>query len=133
MRTERDMSILLVSHDFGVIAQICDRVAVMYGGHIVEVGSIETIYDNPQHPYTKALLSSVPSLESAGRAGRRPGIAGQPPELTEALPGCVFAPRCAHAESICTQTPMNLLPLAEGHDCACVLRPYREPAERVAR
>jgi oligopeptide/dipeptide ABC transporter ATP-binding protein len=128
MRTERNMSILLVSHDFGVIAAVCDRVAVMYGGHIVEVGPITTLYDNPQHPYTKALLGSVPSLAAAGRVVRREGIGGQPPELTETLPGCVFAPRCPHAEPVCLQAPMTLVPLAQGHGCACVVRPYQQHA-----
>ena len=95
------MSVLLVSHDFGVIAQVCDRVAVMYGGHMVESGPLATLYEDPQHPYTRALLASVPSLHAAGRTTRRTGIAGQPPELTEVLPGCVFAPRCAHAQPVC--------------------------------
>ncbi len=126
LRRERGMSVLLVSHDFGVIAQVCDRVAVMYGGHIVESGPIETIYDDPQHPYTRALLGSVPSLEDAGRTGRREGIPGQPPELTNVLPGCVFAPRCEHAQVVCTQVPMDLVPLSDSHGCACVVLPYRE-------
>ena len=134
LRRERGMSVLLVSHDFGVIAQVCDRVAVMYGGHIVEVGSIEAIYDNAQHPYTRALLGSVPSLESAGRGLRRSGIPGQPPELTETLPGCVFAPRCSHAEITCLESGMELMPVATGHGCACSVRPFRYVATpRVAR
>ncbi len=88
---------LLVSHDFGVIAQACDRVAVMYGGHIVETGPVETIYHEPEHPYTRALLNSVPELDSAGNVQRRAALAGHPPELSDVIPGCVFAPRCEHA------------------------------------
>jgi oligopeptide/dipeptide ABC transporter ATP-binding protein len=124
LRREQGMSVLLVSHDFGVIAQVCDRVAVMYGGHVVETGPLTTLYDDPQHPYTRALLSSVPSLHAAGRATRRSGIPGQPPELTEVVPGCVFAPRCSYAELVCVQAPMALVPVAEDHGCACVRLPF---------
>ena len=124
LRREQGMSVLLVSHDFGVIAQVCDRVAVMYGGHIVESGPLTTLYDDPQHPYTRALLASVPSLDAAGRTTRRTGIAGQPPELHEVLPGCVFAPRCAHSRPVCLTAPMELVPLSEDHGCACVVRPF---------
>ena len=124
LRRERGMSVLLVSHDFGVIAEVCDRVAVMYGGHVVESGPLATLYEDPQHPYTRALLASVPSLHAAGRTTRRTGIAGQPPELTETLPGCVFAPRCAHAHPVCLTTPMQLVPLDPDHSCACVVRPF---------
>jgi oligopeptide/dipeptide ABC transporter ATP-binding protein len=123
LRAEREMAVLLVSHDFGVIAQVCDRVAVMYGGHVVETGSIATIYEASQHPYTRALLESVPELESAGRVKRRPGIAGVPPELTEVLPGCVFAPRCRYAQPSCESVSMALEPIAPGHESACPVRP----------
>jgi oligopeptide/dipeptide ABC transporter ATP-binding protein len=123
LRAEREMAVLLVSHDFGVIAQVCDRVAVMYGGHVVETGSIATIYEASQHPYTRALLESVPELESAGRVKRRPGIAGVPPELSEVLPGCVFAPRCRYAQPSCESVSMALEPIAPGHESACPVRP----------
>jgi oligopeptide/dipeptide ABC transporter ATP-binding protein len=123
LREERGMSVLLVSHDFGVIAQVCDRVAVMYGGHVVETGPIEALYSNSQHPYTRALLESVPRLESAGRATRRPGIAGVPPELNEVLPGCVFKPRCRYAQPTCESVSMALQPVAPGHETACPVRP----------
>jgi oligopeptide/dipeptide ABC transporter ATP-binding protein len=123
-RDELGMAVLMVSHDFGVIAQVCDRVAVMYGGHIVETGPVETIYDNPQHPYTRALLDSVPELESAGRSQPREGIPGQPPELGEELPGCVFAPRCAHAQPACQSVPMVLAPVGPEHASACPVQPF---------
>jgi oligopeptide/dipeptide ABC transporter ATP-binding protein len=130
LRAERQMAVLLVSHDFGVIAQTCDRVAVMYGGHIVETGDIATIYTAPEHPYTKALLQSVPELASAGHPRRRSGIPGSPPELGERLPGCVFTPRCEHARPECTSVAMELVPVTEGHATACPVRPFA--AERVA-
>ena len=126
LRDEQGTSILLVSHDFGVIAQLCDRVVVMYGGHVVERGPIETIYDAPQHPYTKALLDSVPTLHATGRGERRRSIAGQPPELSETLPGCVFAPRCGYAQDVCTRRPMTLTELAPAHDCACSVLPFAD-------
>jgi oligopeptide/dipeptide ABC transporter ATP-binding protein len=127
MRERLGMAILLVSHDFGVIAQVCDRVAVMYGGHIVETGAVETIYRRPQHPYTRALLDSVPELEAATRdraASPRAGIPGRPPEIGEELPGCVFAPRCAFARPGCEAVSMELLPVGPGQASACPVRPF---------
>jgi oligopeptide/dipeptide ABC transporter ATP-binding protein len=124
LRAERGMAVLLVSHDFGVIAQVCDRVAVMYAGHVVETGPIDALYSNAQHPYTRALLESVPRLESAGRRTRRPGIAGVPPELTEVLPGCVFMPRCRYAQPSCAEISMALEPVSAGHETACPVRPF---------
>jgi peptide/nickel transport system ATP-binding protein len=124
LRDELGMSVVLVTHDLGVIAQVCDRVAVMYGGHVVETAPIATIYNDAQHPYTRALLESVPALASAGQAVRRPGILGSPPELTETLPGCVFAPRCRHAQPGCASISMALEPVAPGHQTACPVRPY---------
>ena len=129
---ERDMAVLLVSHDFGVIAQVCDRVAVMYGGHVVETGPIDALYNDAQHPYTRALLESVPRLESAGRATRRPGIAGVPPELNEVLPGCVFKPRCRYAQPSCETISMALAPVAPGHETACPVRPLAAADGRPA-
>ncbi|WP_084630187.1 ABC transporter ATP-binding protein [Patulibacter americanus] len=128
MRRELGMAVLVVSHDFGVIAQVCDRVCVMYGGHVVETGPVERIYADPQHPYTKALLDSVPDMESAGNPVRREGIPGYPPELTDVLPGCVFAPRCAHARPGCTSVPMVLQPVdaaaPDAGSTACPVRPF---------
>jgi oligopeptide/dipeptide ABC transporter ATP-binding protein len=132
MRVEEGMAMLLVSHDFGVIAQACDRVAVMYGGHIVETGPVETIYHEPEHPYTRALLNSVPELDSAGNVQRRAALAGHPPELTDVIPGCVFAPRCDHARPECEAVSMDLLEIAPDHATACPIRPYAEAGARSA-
>jgi oligopeptide/dipeptide ABC transporter ATP-binding protein len=128
LRTERGMAVLLVSHDFGVIAQVCDRVAVMYGGHIVETAPIAEIYNDAQHPYTRALLESVPDLRSAGSVTRRPGIRGAPPELTEVPEGCVFAPRCDHRRDECASVTMALETIAPGHGTACPMRPFAPSA-----
>jgi oligopeptide/dipeptide ABC transporter ATP-binding protein len=123
MRAERGMAMLLVSHDFGVIAQACDRVAVMYGGHIVETGPVETIYHEAEHPYTRALLNSVPELDAAGNVRRRAALSGHPPELSEFIPGCVFAPRCEHVRQGCASISMKLEDLGAGHATACPVRP----------
>jgi oligopeptide/dipeptide ABC transporter ATP-binding protein len=134
MRAEQGMAMLLVSHDFGVIAQACDRVAVMYGGHIVETGPVETIYHEPEHPYTRALLNSVPELDSAGNVQRRAALAGHPPELSDVIPGCVFAPRCEHARPGCESISMKLEKVGPAHDSACPVRPYAKAnsaAEKV--
>jgi oligopeptide/dipeptide ABC transporter ATP-binding protein len=134
MRAEEGMAMLLVSHDFGVIAQACDRVAVMYGGHIVETGPVETIYHEPEHPYTRALLNSVPELDSAGNVQRRAALAGHPPELADVIPGCVFAPRCEHARPGCESISMKLEKVGPAHDSACPVRPYanaNSQAEKV--
>ncbi|MBN9624564.1 MAG: ABC transporter ATP-binding protein [Actinobacteria bacterium] len=131
MRAEEGMAMLLVSHDFGVIAQACDRVAVMYGGHIVETGPVETIYHEPEHPYTRALLNSVPELDSAGNVKRRAALAGHPPELSEVIPGCVFAPRCEHVQPGCDQVPMKLMPVGPDHHSACPVRPFAGTGART--
>jgi len=124
LREERGLAVLLVSHDFGVIAQVCDRVAVMYGGYVVETGTLAQLYNDAQHPYTRALLESVPRLESAGHPSRRPGIAGVPPELSDVLPGCVFKPRCRYAKPSCESISMALETVSEGQATACPVRPF---------
>jgi oligopeptide/dipeptide ABC transporter ATP-binding protein len=132
LRAERGMAMLLVSHDFGVIAQVCDRVAVMYGGHIVETAPIAEIYAAAQHPYTRALLESVPDLRSAGSVTRRPGIPGTPPELTDVPQGCVFAPRCSHRRDECASVTMALEMISPVHGCACPVRPFAPAAATAA-
>jgi oligopeptide/dipeptide ABC transporter ATP-binding protein len=135
MRRENGMSILLVSHDFGVIAQMCDRVAVMYGGHIVEAGPVLEVYDNPHHPYTRALLAAVPELDAAGRSGPpRVPLAGHPPELGSRPAGCVFAPRCTFARPECGAVAMDLETVGDDHQSACPFETRQhEPAWAVGR
>lgn len=116
LREETSVGIILITHDFGVIAEACDRVAVMYGGRIVENGPVAEIFDDPRHPYTRALLSARPR---AGNKGERlPSIGGQPPSLTNLPPGCVFAPRCPHAYERCEAYP-DTIEIDEGHSAAC--------------
>lgn len=119
VRDEQGTSILLVSHDFGVIAEMCDDVVVMYDGFVVEAGPVEEVYLRPEHPYTRALIASVPTLTVPERGYRRPTISGPPLGTTSYRGGCPFAPRCPEARSECRDVPMTLLPLDARHVTAC--------------
>ena len=104
LKAERQASVILITHDLGVVAETADRVQVMYGGRIVETGPVEELFSNPRHPYTRALLASVPRLEGERRT-RLHSITGQPPELAHMPPGCPFAPRCEQAMDGCSEMP----------------------------
>jgi len=111
------MSIVLVSHDMAVVAETCDRVAVMYAGRIVEIAPTRGLFEGPQHPYTLGLLSSTPRFDD--QAGRLHPITGQPPDLGQLPPGCPFAARCRFASPDCTHTPVHLQETAPGRATAC--------------
>jgi oligopeptide transport system ATP-binding protein len=115
---ELNSSLILISHDLGVVARYADRVAVMYGGRVIESASAIELYKNPQHPYTEGLLASQPSLE--GVPGERlQTIPGQPPDLANLPAGCAFAPRCQYAREECRASQPPLEPVAPGHQRAC--------------
>jgi oligopeptide/dipeptide ABC transporter ATP-binding protein len=116
---ETGMSIILVSHDLGVIAQACDTVAVMYAGHLVEIAPVAELFARPRHPYTRALLDAIPRLDAGVARGELRAIAGQPPDLRELPPGCPFAPRCPYARPECVEVSMELLDVGPGHLSAC--------------
>lgn len=103
IQAETGAAILFITHDFGVVARMCDRVAVMYAGKIVEQASVLELFDNPQHPYTEALLKSVPDLDEDVEF--LPSIEGQPPTLDNLPEGCAFAPRCPYAFDKCNVYP----------------------------
>jgi oligopeptide/dipeptide ABC transporter ATP-binding protein len=128
MRRDYDMSILLVSHDFGVIASMCDRVAVMYGGEIVETGPVDAIYGAPQHPYTRALLASVPDLDAVDRRERPTPLEGYPPEVGPVRDECVFVERCPAARSACRDGRMPLADVGANHQSAC---PFEGAGDRA--
>ena len=119
IQRETGVAILFITHDLGVVARMCDRVAVMYAGRIVEQGGIHEIFDNPSHPYTQALLGSIPKMEE--RVERLTAIEGQPPALFALPQGCRFAVRCPHVHDRCEETYPVEFTGPEGHTAACWL------------
>ncbi|MFO1055952.1 MAG: ABC transporter ATP-binding protein [Dongiaceae bacterium] len=124
LQAESGMALVLVSHDMGVIAETCDRVAVMYAGRIVELAPTAALFNSPAHPYSHGLFRSIPRLDAPG--DRLPSIPGQPPDLGRLPPGCPFAERCPVASAECRREPARLRPLAAGRATACLF------PERVA-
>jgi oligopeptide/dipeptide ABC transporter ATP-binding protein len=125
------MAVILITHDLGVIAQVADRVNVMYAGRIVEAGTLDDIFYDPQHPYTWGLLGSLTRIDRA-RTSRLAQIEGQPPSLISPPPGCHFRPRCPHAFEKCPQTPpLEARSGSRGHLDRCWLEPDRKRDLRV--
>ncbi len=123
--TTGGMSILFITHNFGVVAEMADRVLVMYAGRIVEEGDVRTIFRNPRHPYTKGLLGSIPGAPGARDAdGLLRTIPGSVPSLRDLPGGCAFAPRCDHVEPACREREPDLEAIAPGHSARC--RRWRE-------
>ena len=118
LKEERGMSILFITHDFGVVARLCDRVTVMYGGCVMESGSAEQIFHQAVHPYTRALLEAIPRLEDGGE-GPLAALEGEPIELLRLPEGCVFAPRCSCCTEACLRSRPQTVDLGNGHSAAC--------------
>ena len=118
LRRERNMSMILVSHDMGVIGTAADRVAVMYAGRIVEVAPTEVLFSSPDHPYTRALIDAMPQLLGEDRTDLRT-IPGQPPDLLKLPEGCPFAPRCPLARDDCAEVSMELTAVSPAQLSAC--------------
>jgi peptide/nickel transport system ATP-binding protein len=123
LRRNRELAVLLITHDLGVVAEVADRVAVMYTGRIVEESSVEQLFAQPKHPYTEGLLRSVPKLTRADveKKVRLETIEGTVPSPTDLPPGCHFAPRCRHRMSRCTTEEIPLYDLDGGVRVRCVL------------
>ena len=117
LQRDYNVGLIFITHDFGIVAKMCDRVAVMYAGRIVEQGSVRDIFNNPSHPYTEALLSSVPRMEED--VDRLYSIEGQPPTLHDLPPGCPFAPRCQYAMERCREEYPDRFEIREGHHASC--------------
>ena len=127
LRTRTNAGIILVTHDLGVVADVADRIAVMYAGRIIEEGSIDEIFYNPQHPYTWGLLGSITRVDRP-RPTRLPSIPGLPPSLITPPQGCHFRPRCPHEHDACRQKPALIVRAggATGHTDRCVMAPERK-------
>jgi peptide/nickel transport system ATP-binding protein len=124
LKENYSLSMLLITHDLGVVAETADRVAVMYAGKIIESAPVIELFKHPLHPYTQGLLRSVPRLDSDRKAerGRLETIDGTVPNLADLPVGCAFEPRCSHSQPICKETArMHLTTPSDGHDVRCVL------------
>ena len=123
LKKDFDAAIMLITHDLGVIAEIAQRIVVMYAGKVVEEGQILAIFEDPRHPYTRGLLKSIPKLGERSRYGRQrlKEIAGIVPSLYELPPGCSFYPRCPEAMAICQEKAPELTELGGGHRVRCWL------------
>jgi len=128
LRDETGLAIVLITHDLGVVAQTCDRVAVMYAGCIVEQGRKPAVLSRPLHPYSEGLIQSQP--EAAPINQRLSSIDGQPPSLGNLPPGCAFHPRCRYAEPACRQAPPPLADI-DGHLTACLRWDLLAAADRI--
>ena len=111
------LGMLFITHDFGIVARMCDRVAVMYAGRIVESGPVREIFRRPRHPYTEALMASVPRMDA--NVERLPSIEGQPPALHRLPVGCRFAARCRYAEDRCRREYPPSFPVGPAHEASC--------------
>jgi oligopeptide/dipeptide ABC transporter ATP-binding protein len=120
------MSVVLVTHDIGVVAETCDRVGVMYAGRLVEIGSVASVLGSPSHPYTAALLASIPRI--GAKKARLEAIAGLPPDPSEPIRGCAFAPRCGLRVDACGECPSRLEVHARGQLSACIRHAELTPA-----
>lgn len=120
LTNELDTSIILITHDLGVIAEVCTDIVVMYGGMMMEKGTVEDIFHSPQHPYTRGLLKSVPRMDNEEK-GRLIPINGSPPDLLSPPTGCPFSPRCPHVMQICIEDAPPMFEVDESSSSACWL------------
>jgi oligopeptide transport system ATP-binding protein len=133
-KNELGMSLLLITHDLGVVAQMAKRVVVMYAGQVVEVAGVQDIFERPFHPYTQGLLKSIPTLGSraAGKKKRLSEIKGTVPSLIESVAGCKFADRCTRVFDVCRERQPELQPIRNGQQARCWLKQFPERRNRHA-
>jgi len=127
LQRQHGLALIFITHNLGIVAKMCDRVAVMYAGRIVEAGAVTRIFTAPAHPYTRALLDSIPRLTAGGdhgpssRRSRLTAIEGQPPDLARRPVGCAFHPRCPKADGRCRQMEPPEFPVSDDHETRCWL------------
>jgi peptide/nickel transport system ATP-binding protein/oligopeptide transport system ATP-binding protein len=123
LKADYDTAIMMITHDLGVIAEIAERILVMYAGKVVESGPTDIIFEDPKHPYTQGLLKSIPKLGERAKHGRRQlqEITGVVPSLYDLPDGCRFYPRCPHAMGICNQSVPELIEVGDSHRARCYL------------
>ncbi|MFM1549652.1 MAG: ABC transporter ATP-binding protein [Lentisphaeria bacterium] len=118
LQATRDMGVIFITHDLGIVAGMCDRVVVMYAGRIMETGPTTALFETPKHPYTVGLQQSLPAIQQHG--SHLYTIPGNPPDMTEQINGCPFLPRCARAVAECGSASMDLEPVGEDQSTACI-------------
>jgi oligopeptide transport system ATP-binding protein len=127
LQNKLNTSIILITHDLGVIAEVCTHVIVMYGGMMMEKGTVEDVFYNPQHPYTLGLHKSIPKVNKTGKERLVP-IEGSPPDLMNPPTGCPFSPRCPYAMEVCMQEAPAMIDINESQSSACWLN-YEDAPE----
>lgn len=120
LKEELNMGVIMVTHDMGVVAEVADRVMVMYAGEVVETGEVQEIFENPKHPYTEGLLASVPNVDAEDDELK--SIPGTPPNISEEIKGCRFHPRCPYAMDICKQEEPAYMNISPSHQSKCWLQ-----------
>ena len=118
LKARYNTAMIMITHDLGVVAQVCDKVAIMYAGEVVESGPIRAVYQHPQHPYTKGLFGSIPDLNS--EVTRLQPIKGLMPDPTDLPSGCKFHPRCPSATALCANTEPSMVMVASEHQASCL-------------
>lgn len=132
LQKKTGMAIIFITHNLGVVAEICDRVSVMYAGHIMEQGDVNDIFYSPAHPYTKGLLRSMPNLDEEEKTRLIP-IEGTPVDLLDPPKGCSFGPRCEHCMKVCLTKKPPLVEVGEGHISACWLHVKEMKAQMAGK
>lgn len=117
LKKDYNTAMIMITHDLGVVAEVCDDVAVVYAGEVIEYGTKEAVFDHPTHPYTKGLFGAIPDLNS--HVKRLSPIDGLPPDPSDLPQGCNFSPRCPYATDACRNGDIPLVEIAEGHTCRC--------------
>lgn len=129
LKEKLNTSMIFITHDLGIIAEICDRVAVMYAGRIIEEGTLEEVFNHTKHPYTEGLFNSLPNIKD--RTAKLHPIPGLMPDPTKLPAGCAFAPRCPYARPSCIETPQSSRSFSDTHTAMCSA--YDDPSFRIRR